>query len=160
MSGTIGKETNDNMQKYENYKEQFKRLKKAFYYKFYMEAIFIKYAIMEDRIESILKYEGNEIKPKNDKEFISITRKLNKIALISRDKKSVSNRYFADDTVNVILDWIKRRNSLIHALLKKELTADEVETFALEGKTIARTICNKANNYKRAVERRKGKNEH
>lgn len=160
MSDTIGKSTSDNMKKHINYKEQFKRLKKAFTYKFYMEAIFIEYAIIEDRAESILRYEENEIKPKNEKEFISITRKLNKISAIARGKKGLPFRYFSDDIITDILNWIKRRNSLIHALLKKELTTEEIESFAREGETLAKTLCNKSNNYKRAIERREAKNEH
>ena len=157
MSNTIGVATTDNMQKYENYKEQFKRLKKAFNYKFYMEAIFIEYAMMEDRVEAILRYEGNEIKPKNEKEFISIGRKLNKIKKISEQNKSLPQKYFADGIADEISGWIAKRNALIHALLKKELTTDEVEAFALEGKVLTRTLCNKAKNYKSAIERRKAK---
>lgn len=42
----------DNMQKYLNYKEQMGRLKKAIANSFYLEAIFIEYAIIEDRLES------------------------------------------------------------------------------------------------------------
>lgn len=157
MSDIIGKETSDNMQKYENYKEQFKRLKKAFEYKFYMEAIFIEYAIMEDRVEAILRYENNEIKPKNEREFISITRKLNKIKKIAEQNKSLPQKYFSDGIADEISEWIKKRNALIHALLKKELTTDEVEAFAEEGKILTRTLCDKAKNYKRAIERRKAK---
>ena len=93
MSNTIGREIADNMQKYENYKEQFKRLKKAFDYKFYMEAIFIQYAIMEDRTDAILRYESNEIKPKNEREFISITRKLNRVRKIAEQNKSFRTRH-------------------------------------------------------------------
>jgi hypothetical protein len=48
----------DNQQKYENYKEQFRRLNKAFANGFNMEALFIEYAIMEDRTELILRYAG------------------------------------------------------------------------------------------------------
>ena len=157
MSDTIGVATTDNMQKYENYREQFKRLNKAFDYKFYMEAIFIEYAIMEDRAEAILRYEGNEIKPKNEQEFISIARKLNKISNIAQSKKSLPNRYFSDDIIENISGWVKRRNALIHALLKKELTTDEVQAFAQEGKALTRIFCNKAKNYKKAIERREAK---
>ena len=114
-----------------------------------MEAIFIEYAIMEDRAEAILRYEGNEIKPKNEQEFITITRKLNKITNLAQKKKSLPQRYFSDGIIEDLQSWIKRRNALIHALLKKELTTDEVEAFALEGKVLTRTICNKANNYKK-----------
>ena len=157
MSNTIGREIADNMQKYENYKEQFKRLKKAFDYKFYMEAIFIEYAIMEDRTDAILRYESNEIKPKNEREFISITRKLNRVRKIAEQNKSLPQRYFADGIVDELAEWINKRNALIHALLKKELTTDEVEAFGMKGKNLARALSNKAQNYKRAVERREAK---
>ena len=48
----------DNMQKYENYRVQIGRLKKALKEHFYLEAIFIEYAIMEDRLEAILRHAG------------------------------------------------------------------------------------------------------
>ena len=72
---------------YENYKEQMNRLKKAMANAFYLEALFIEYAIMEDRAEAILRYEGNEINAKNG--FVSIDRKLNKILKIAEQKKSL-----------------------------------------------------------------------
>ena len=48
----------DNQQKYENYTEQFRRLNKALANGFNLEAMFIAYAIMEDRTESILRHAG------------------------------------------------------------------------------------------------------
>ena len=48
----------DNHLKYENYKEQFRRLNKALANGFNLEAMFIEYAIMEDRTESILRHGG------------------------------------------------------------------------------------------------------
>ena len=42
-----------NIQKYENYREQFNRLKRALASEFYLEAIFIEYAI-----ENGIKFEG------------------------------------------------------------------------------------------------------
>ena len=45
-----------NQQKYENYTEQFRRLKKALANGFNLEAMFIEYAIIEDRTESILRH--------------------------------------------------------------------------------------------------------
>ena len=75
-----------NIQKQLNYREQFKRLDKALNNNFYLEALFIEYAIMEDRTESILRYEGNEIKVKEGS-FISINRKLDKIKKIAEQRK-------------------------------------------------------------------------
>lgn len=46
----------ENQLKYENYREQFKRLNSALRSGFNLEAMFIEYAIMEDRTESILRH--------------------------------------------------------------------------------------------------------
>ena len=46
----------ENQVKYENYREQFKRLNSALNNGFNLEAMFIEYAIMEDRTESILRH--------------------------------------------------------------------------------------------------------
>ena len=49
-----------NMQKYFNYQEQMVRLKKALAAQFYLEAIFIEYAVMEDRLASVLIHSGRK----------------------------------------------------------------------------------------------------
>ena len=82
-------ESINNDQKYLNYKEQFKRLDKALKYGFNLEAVFIEYAILEDRAEAVLRYEGNEIHTK-ERQFVSIDRKLKKI----KDIASLSMRFF------------------------------------------------------------------
>ena len=143
-----------NIQKQLNYREQFKRLDKALNNNFYLEALFIEYAIMEDRTESILRYEGNEIKLKEGS-FISINRKLDKIKKIAEQRKSLPERYFSDNLIECIQLWKDERNRMIHALMKQSLTTEELTELALEGKVLCRQLCNKANNYKRAVERRK-----
>lgn len=143
----------ENLQKYENYKEQFKRLDKALKAGFYLEAIFIEYAIMEDRTSSILRYENNSIKMKSDRQP-GIEKKLNKIKTISREKGSLPNRYFQDEFIDRIIAWKEERNRMIHALLKQQLTTEELAFLAEEGKTLARELSNKAGNYKRAVERK------
>ena len=145
--------TPENIQKYENYKVQFKRLNRAMKEQFYLEAIFITYAILEDRTESILRYEGNDIKPKGDRKS-GITQKLNKIKTIAREKKSLPNKYFNEELIDRIMSWKNDRNRMIHALLKQQLSTEELRQIAEEGKLVVRELCNKANNYKRAVERR------
>ena len=120
---------------------------------FYLEAIFIEYAIMEDRAESILAYEGNEIVPKNEKEFISFARKKNKIVKLAEKKESVIRRYFSDDLMDRTMEWVNGRNSVIHALLKKNVTTKELRAFAENGNSLCKELRNRANNYKRMVER-------
>ena len=142
----------ENQLKYENYREQFKRLKSALNSGFNLEAMFIEYAIMEDRAEAILRYEGNEINAKNG--FVSLDRKLNKITKIAEQKRSLPNRYFSDDLIGRIAAWKEERNRLIHALMKQNLTTEELRLLAENGQTLTRELCNRANNYKRALARR------
>lgn len=142
-----------NRQKYENYREQFKRLEKALTYQFYLEALFIAYAIMEDRSEAILRYEENQIMG----EKISIDRKLKKIVKIAEEKNSLANRYFKDELIMRALNWKEERNRLIHALMKQCLTTQDLAELAEDGKAIARELSSKATAYKRAVARRDGK---
>lgn len=146
-------ESINNDQKYLNYKEQFKRLDKALKYGFNLEAVFIEYAILEDRAEAVLRYEGNEIHTK-ERQFVSIDRKLKKIKDIAREKKSLPNRYFTEEFIDEILSWKEERNGMIHAFMKKQLTTESIEAVALKGKDLARQMANKATNYRRSVERR------
>lgn len=143
----------ENVQKYENYREQFIRLDKALKAGFNLEAIFIEYAILEDRASSILRYENNSIKPRGNRPP-SIDAKLRKIKAIAREKKSLPNKYFQDEFIDQIVGWKEERNRMIHALLGQVLTTEELVSLAEEGKKLARELSNKAGNYKRAVERR------
>ncbi len=113
-----------NMQKYENYKEQMNRLKKAMANAFYLEALFIEYAIMEDRTESLLLHAGkweaylNHIRGREPK----ISTKISYFKKLAEQKKSIPNKYFSDDLLDRILQWKEERNRLIHALMKQNLT--------------------------------------
>ena len=140
----------DNMLKYENYKEQNKRLKKALDNEFYLEAVFIEYAIMEDRTESILRYEGNTI---NSNGFVSIDRKITKIEKIAENKKGLARKYFTIEFMGQIRTWKNKRNGLIHALIKKNTTTQELIDLAEEGRQITKELCRLSTNYKRAVTR-------
>ena len=113
--------------------------------------MFIAYAIMEDRTESILSYEGNEI---NSNRFVSINRKLKKIKQIAERKNSLPARCFSDSLIDEILEWKDERNRLMHALMKQSLTTEELEMVALKGKDHARKLANKVTSYRRAVERK------
>ena len=149
----------DNQQKYLNYKEQFKRLNRAIANGFNLEAMFIAYSIMEDRSESVLKHAGKydryieKLKGRNP----SIDSKIKEIQKCRSNRKDLMYRYFADDLLDKILAWKEERNRMVHALLKQELTSEELENLALKGKEYARHFCNRATNYRRALERAKNK---
>ena len=137
----------DNMQKYANYKEQFGRLKKALNYKFYLEAIFIEYAIIEDRLESVLRH-SNKFNP--DKHN-SLNSKLRKIKDMQREKKSLIKKYLTEELIEEISVWKEDRNKLIHALMKQNLHTEDLEKIALEGQQLAKTISNKTKSYNNAL---------
>ena len=138
-----------NMQKYDNYKEQTGRLKKAMDNHFLLEALFIEYAIMEDRCESILRH-SNAFNPERHK---TINGKLNRITELARNKKSLIRKYISDELIEEIKGWKEERNRLIHALMKQSLTSEELEQIAAQGQQIVKTLCSKTTSYKRALER-------
>ncbi len=145
-----------NEQKYYNYKVQSQRLKKALDNEFFLEAIFIEYAMLEDRTEAILRYEGNEIKSDG---FVSIDRKLKKIKKIAENKKSLPHRYFTPELIDEVLVWKDKRNPMIHAMMKQSFTTEGLKALADEGLALVKTMNRLSTNYKRAVERQQKKKE-
>ena len=144
----------DNMQKYANYREQMGRLKKALGHQFYLEAIFIEYAILEDRLESALLHSGKWT-PAPDR-HTSIDRKVRLLRKQAEEKKSLARRYFTPELAESILAWKERRNRLIHALMKQQLHTEDLQSVAEEGQTLIRMVSNKVGLFNRAIERQKG----
>ena len=151
-----------NMLKYENYKEQFKRLKRALVEGFNLEAIFIEYAIMEDRTESILKHADmwDAYIKKRKGHNLSIESKIDYIKKIAENKKDISHKYFSDTLLDDILVWKEERNRLVHALLKQQLQHNELHELAIKGNDLLNALRNRSGNYCRAIERRKSKDNH
>lgn len=152
-------EKTDNQLKYENYREQFKRLKKALDNGFNLEAMFIEYALIEDRTESILRHAGlwdAYMKKRNGREP-NIDSKLKYIKKRADNNKTILHRYFSDDLVDRILIWKDERNRLIHALLLQKLEHNEVRTLAEEGNELVKQIRNRSASYNRMLEKQKEK---
>ena len=101
----------ENMIKYENYREQFKRLNRALLNGFNLEAMFIEYAIMEERTESILRHADMweaYLKSRKGKEP-NIATKIKYIEKLAENKKDILHRYFSDDLLEQILIWKDER---------------------------------------------------
>ena len=81
-----------NMQKYENYKAQMERLNRAMKERFFLEAMFIEYAVMEDRCESILTHAGVF---RADRHF-SIIKKIRRIEALTQSN-ALAAKYFSKD---------------------------------------------------------------
>lgn len=144
----------DNSLKYGNYTEQMGRLKKAMANQFLLEALFIEYAVIEDRTESILRHAGVF----NPEKHNTLCRKLNRISDIARGKQSLLRKYITVKTVEEIRVWKEERNRLIHALLKQNLSTGELDQIADEGRRLVKLLCSKSTSYRRAIERGRQKN--
>ena len=148
-----------NQQKYENYKEQFKRLKRALTDEFNLEAIFIEYAILEDRTESVLRHADKweaYIKSLKGREP-AIDSKIRYIKKIAENKKDIAHKYFSDTLLDDVLSWKEERNRLIHALLKQSFLHNEIHDFAHKGNELVNLLRSRSGNYNRAIERQKEK---
>ena len=149
----------ENQLKYENYREQFKRLNSALNNGFNLEAMFIEYAIMEDRTESILRHADKweaYLKTRKGREP-TINSKIHYIQKLAAFQNDLLNKYFADDLLEELLVWKDERNRLIHALLKQQLEHNEINELAVQGKQLVDELRNRANKYNRSIDRKKAK---
>lgn len=147
--------TISNEQKYENYKEQFKRLNRALANGFNLEAMFIEYAIMEDRTESILRHAGlweKYLKRRNGREP-NIDSKIKYISSCAESGVGCLKKYFSDNLLSQILIWKDERNRLIHALLKQELAHNEVTELAECGNELVKQLRTRSGQHNRAAEK-------
>ena len=145
-----------NQQKYENYKEQFKRLNRALANGFNLEAMFIEYALMEDRTESVLRHADKwdaYIKSRRGREP-NIDSKVKYIRKLAENKKDLLHKYFSDELLDDLLQWKEDRNRLIHALLKQNFAHNEIGDLASQGKELTDTLRNRSGSYNRAIDKR------
>ena len=124
-----------NYEKYDCYKNLHDSLSKALKNGFYYEAIFIEYAIFEDRLFSAIKYSGYVVNDQETerKRSLSIERKIN----IIRSHKFFSDKFvkerLTEDLLKKLIDWKDQRNKLVHALADIRYDAEAVKEIALSG---------------------------
>lgn len=135
----------DNFEKRNKYEILMSKLNEATYSEFYYEAIFIEYAIIEDRTESILKHA--EIRCDDN---TKLEGKLNKIKSNPKFENKYCKKHINNEFIEEIREWKNLRNSLIHALIKSKYSNDDIKNVALQGECIAKKLANKSklvNNY-------------
>jgi len=149
--------TIDNQQKYKNYKEQFQRLNKALANGFNLEAMFIEYAIMEDRTESLLRHADlwEAYLKKRGNRGPTINSKISYIQGRVQSGDKLLRKYFSDDLLDQVLIWKEERNRLIHALLKQQFEHNEITKLAVQGNELVKALRSKSGSYNRAVEKAK-----
>ena len=142
-----------NQEAFETYKTLFGSLNRAMNAQFYLEAVFIEYAILEDRTAALLRHIGHPVKNKT-----SLARKINKLANLCTDNKNqYLGRYFIPDFFAQIREWNNSRNQLVHALAKKTPDRETWQKVAIDGRKMARELSSKTKLCKKAVDRAKAK---
>lgn len=139
----VQKNTQKNMVKYEIYKTMHDNLNKAMKAGFYYEAIFIEYAIFEDRLTSLLKHAGVPYANKNGKED-KISRKIDKI----RSRPEFTTKFVRErlslDLVEEIQAWTEQRNAFIHNLANTPYDSEQVKQVAKDGERILKVFKTKS----------------
>lgn len=150
-------ESISNMQKYENYREQIGRLKRALTQGFNLEAVFIEYAMMEDRLESVLRHTGVWKEPGPGDSYPSIYNKIKRVRKLMENKKGLAGKYFTEELLERILLWKDQRNQFIHRMMCKSFGAEELIGIAQEGLELVKALSNQVRNYNRALDRQEKK---
>ena len=121
----------------------YENLAKAMRAGYYYQAIFIEYAILEDRLRAILRYARVPYINKSGRED-KISRKLDKL----RDRPEFAGKFVRDripaKMVDEIKAWTERRNGLVHDLANIPYDDKQVKTVALKGNELIQAFKNKS----------------
>jgi len=139
------------MEKYEVYKSMNENLAKAMRSEFYYQAIFIEYAIIEDRCSSVLRHAGVKHQDSKGHE-IKLSQKLTKMRSNPAFVAPYVRQRITPELLDEIIEWKRERDQLIHALAKIPYDHESVKSVAIRGQKLVRILCNKVksvNNYHR-----------
>lgn len=142
-----------NMQKYEIYKKMHEDLKKSMRARFYYQAIFIEYAIAEDRCRSALIFARVKYMDNKGRE-ISLSQKINKFKTNPAFTAKYPRSRLTEDLLKKLSDWKQDRDNLVHHLAKTPYNDDTVREIAERGKILIDTLSNRVksvNNYHKKI---------
>ena len=134
----------DGKKKNYKYGELMGKLKNSIENEFYYESIFIEYAILEDRTDSLLKHSKISKYDEYGKEM-----NLNsKLKTIEHSSKFNNDDYVKEHITYTLLsklhDWKNRRNVLIHNLVETKYNNEDIKKIALEGYELIRKLNSKS----------------
>lgn len=135
-------EQEKNMEKYEAYRSMMINLSKAMRLGFYYEAIFIEYAVIEDRCASALRHAGVKYKDSKERE-IKLSQKLDKMRSHRAFVIPYVRKRITLELLDQITDWKRERDSLIHALARISYNPESVKAIAENGQELVRILDNK-----------------
>lgn len=143
-----------NMEKYEAYRAMMANLNKALKSGFYYEAIFIEYAIVEDRCLSLLQ--SAEVKVVDSRgQIIKLSTKINKLRTHKAFVGSFMRKKLPSDFLDEVENWKRDRDSLIHSLADIPYDPESVKSIAEHGREIVRQLDNKVKSIQRYLKKQK-----
>lgn len=117
----------NNKDKNKIYSELMSKLKKSMSNEFYYEAIFVEYAILEDRTSSLLKHANRKYNN------LTLNEKLSRIKSLSIFKDKYCLKHLTLDLIDRLYKWKNQRNKLIHDLIKSSYDNLDIKEAAEEG---------------------------
>ena len=131
-----------NMEKCEVYKSMNESLTKAMRSEFYYQAIFIEYAIIEDRCASVLKYAGIKYLDKKGRD-ISISQKLKEMRINTVFQVPYVRQRITLELLDEITAWKNKRDELIHHLAETPYDHESVKATAITGQELVKKLSSK-----------------
>ena len=130
---------NGNVQKYETYKARMENLKRAMKCGYFLESILIEYAVIEDRVNSLLSHAGKGTSQKLHKKCEKIVKARE---CDDRFGKALQ-KYISDDLIRDLDAWRVARNEIVHDLMKKPYNAEEFREVAEDGLAVVKLLSNR-----------------
>lgn len=131
----------DNQIKFEVYKSMKCNLKRAMNAEFYYEAIFIEYAITEDRLASVLRHAGVKYLDNKGNE-IKISEKIKKVKGNPIFDSPFVRKRMPIDFLDELTLWKRDRDALIHDLAKIPYNHEKVKQIAERGQVLVKRLDN------------------
>ena len=143
-----------NIEKYEAYKAMKANLSKAIKAGFYYQAIFIEYAIIEDRTSSLLSHAGVKCQD-NKGHDLKLAEKLRRM----KGNPSFTHPFVRErislELIEEIEVWKRERDQLIHALAKIPYDHESIMEIAVRGQRIVNNLDNKVRSVNRYFDKKK-----
>lgn len=133
----------NNLEKRNKYAELMKKLDEATNNEYYYEAMFIEYAIFEERTRAMFEHAQVSYKNINDREY-SIDKKLKTIKTNKSFQDEYIKKHITEELLNKIIDWKNQRNDLMHDIIKSNYDNEKVKKLALEGECLVKRINSKS----------------
>ena len=128
----------NNYEKNLKYQSLHEILSRAMKNEFYYEAIFIEYAIIEDRTDSILRHANIRIKNP------TLNNKINTIKHSHIFKDEYIKKHLNFELLDSVKSWKNKRNDLIHDLVNISYINADIKEIAIEVQIIVKKLSNKS----------------